>query len=262
MCGEPCGVKSVDIATYKNDVWGQEVIRGVSWDLLWLVIVAAFIAIAAHAIYGATQKRADKPSAGGARVNRHDAIDRAYHWVMAGSVFVLLVTGIFPIIGLEFSWLEIHWIAGIVLTVVVAFHILRSVLTQDVSSMAIGSGDLKEALDGSTKPGKYSPAQKSMHAVVTVLTLLVIGSGLLMFLQIDTPWWERSNSMAESTLGLVFLVHGLSTLGLVGVICLHVYFALRPEKLFYTRSMIKGWISKDELAANHDPQRWTPDETT
>jgi cytochrome b subunit of formate dehydrogenase len=252
----------LDIATYKNDVWGQEVLRGVSWDLLWLVIVAAFIAIAGHAIYAATQKRGDKPSSEGARVSRHDALDRAYHWVMAGSVFVLLITGIFPIIGLEFAWLEIHWIAGIVLTVVVVFHILRSIFTQDLSSMKIGPADVKEALDGTTKPGKYSAAQKGMHAAVTVLTLLVIGSGLLMFLAIDSPWWERTNSMSEALLGLIFFVHGISTLGLVGVICLHIYFALRPEKLFYTRSMIKGWISKDELAANHDPQRWTPDETS
>jgi cytochrome b subunit of formate dehydrogenase len=251
----------VEIATYKNDVWGQEVLRGVSWDLLWLVIVAAFIAIAAHAIYQASQKRGEKPSSEGERVNRHDALDRAYHWVMAGSIFVLLVTGIFPIIGLEFAWLEIHWIAGIVLTVVVAFHILRS-FTQDLSSMAIGPGDLKEALDGKTKPGKYSPAQKSMHAVVTILSLLVIGSGLIMFLQIDTPWWERTNAMSEATLGLVFFIHGISTLGLIGVICLHIYFALRPEKLFYTRSMIKGWISRDELEANHDPQRWKTEEST
>ena len=192
----------MDIATYKNDVWGQEVLRGVSWDLLWLVIVAAFIAIAAHAIFEATQKRGDKPSSEGERVTRHDAIDRAFHWVMAASIFVLLITGIFPIIGLEFAWLEIHWIAGIVLTVVVAFHILRS-FTQDLGSMAVGPSDLKEALDGTTKPGKYSPAQKSMHAVVTILTLLVIVSGLIMFLQIDTPWWDRSNSMSEGTLGLV-----------------------------------------------------------
>jgi cytochrome b subunit of formate dehydrogenase len=250
----------VDIATYKNDVWGQEVLRGVSWDLLWLVIVAAFIAIALHAIFEASRKRGEQPSSDGERVQRHDAIDRAYHWIMAGSIFVLLVTGIFPIIGLEFAWLEIHWIAGIVLTIVVAVHILRS-FTQDLGSMAIGPGDLKEALDGSTKPGKYSPAQKSMHAVVTILALLVIGSGLLMFLQIDTPWWERTNSMSEATLGLVFFIHGISTLGLVGVICLHVYFALRPEKLFYTRSMIKGWISRDEMEANHDPQRWKTEES-
>jgi cytochrome b subunit of formate dehydrogenase len=250
----------VDIATYKNDVWGMEVLRGVSWDLLWLVIVASFIAIAAHAIYEASQKRGDRPSSEGPRVTRHDTIDRIFHWVMAGSIFVLLVTGVFPIIGLEFAWLEIHWIAGIVLTVVVAFHILRS-FTQDLSSMAVGPGDLKEALDGTTKPGKYSPAQKSMHAVVTILTLVVIVTGLIMFLQIDSPWWERTNEMSESALGWLFFLHGASTLGLIGVVSLHIYFSIRPEKLFYTRSMIKGWISKEELAAHHDPQRWSPDES-
>lgn len=252
----------MDIATYKNDVWGQEVIRGVSWDLLWLVIVAAFIAIALHAIYEAIRKRGDKPSSEGARVKRHDAIDRVFHWIMAISVFVLLITGIFPIVGLEFAWLEIHWIAGIVLTLVVLFHIFRSVFFQTPSDMWISAGDLKEPFDSDKKPGKYSVAQKSMHAAVTILTILVIISGLVMFALIDTPWWERTNALSEATLGLVFFIHGISTLGLIGLICLHIYFALRPEKLFYTRSMIKGWITRDELAANHDPQRWTPDEST
>lgn len=250
----------MEFATYKNDVWGREVIRGVSWDLLWLIIVAAFVAIALHAIYEAMQKRGDKPSSAGARVERHDLTDRIFHWIMAISVFALLITGVLPIIGIEFAWLELHWIAGIVLTVVVLFHIIRSLFFQDPSEMMITGSDLKEPFDESKRPGKYSAAQKSMHLAVTVLTLLVIVSGIIMFALIDTPWWERTNSLSESTLGLVFFIHGLSTLGLIGLICLHIYFALRPEKLFYTRSMIKGWISRDELDANHDPQRWTPDE--
>jgi len=41
----------------------------------------------------------------------------------------------------------------------------------------------------------------------------------------------------------------------------HLYFTLRPEKLFYLRSMIKGWISEDEHSENHDPERWAPDES-
>jgi len=251
----------MDIATYRNDVWGREVLRGVSWDLLWLVIVAAFVAIALHAIYEAMQNREAKPSSAGARVVRHNGIDRAFHWIMAISIFVLLFTGVLPIIGIEFAWLTIHWVAGIVLTVVVLFHILRSLFLKEAMKMWIGPRDFKEPFDETIKPGKYSLAQKGMHAVVTVLTLVVIGSGLTMFWMIDTPWWERSNSMAESTLGIVFFLHGISTLALIGVICMHVYFALRPEKLFYTRSMIKGWISRDELAANHDTQRWAPDDT-
>jgi len=146
-----------------------------------------------------------------------------------------------------------------VLTVSIVFHIVRSLFWQDLKSMWISAKDLREPFDESQKPGKYSLAQKSMHATVTVLTFLVIGSGLAMFAMIDTPWWERTNSLSEATLGWVFLIHGLSTLALIGVISLHVYFGLRPEKLFYTRSMIKGWISEDELKANHDPQVWPKD---
>jgi len=252
----------VDIATYKNDVWGTEVLRGVSWDLLWLVIVAAFFAIILHGIYEARKERGTLPSSEGERVQRHQKIDRIFHWIMALSMFALLITGILPIVGVTFAWLSLHWISGLVLTLVVLLHILRSVFVKDLKSVWISSSDLREPFDASQKPGKYSLAQKSMHATVTVITLVVIVSGLIMFAMIDTPWWDRTNSLSEATLGWTFFLHGLSTLALVGVISLHVYFALRPEKLFYLRSMIGGWISKDELSANHDPERWTPDETS
>ena len=49
----------MDIATFKNDIWGREVLLGVSWDLLWLVCALAFVAIAGHAIFlrGETERR-------------------------------------------------------------------------------------------------------------------------------------------------------------------------------------------------------------
>lgn len=252
----------MDLATYKEDVWGREVILGASWDLLWLVVVVSFVAIALHAVIMAVRRRAANPSSAGARVARHRGIDRIFHWVMAISVFVLLVTGIFPIIGLEFSWLTIHWVAGLVLTAAVLFHIVRSLFWQDLKLMWVSARDLKEPFDATLKPGKYSVAQKAMHAAVTVLVLLVVGSGLVMFAMIDTPWWDRTNSIEESTLGWMFLLHGLSTLALIALISLHVYFGLRPEKLFYTRSMIKGWISRDELEAHHDSECWAPDKSS
>jgi len=252
----------VDIATYKNDVWGREVLLGVSWDLLWLVCVVALVIIAVHAMYMATQQRAERPSQEGKQVQRHEPIDRIMHWIMAISILALLFTGVLPIIGIEFAWLTLHWIAGLVLTAAVLFHIIRSALQKDLMSVWISPSDLKESLDDSQKPGKYSVAQKGMHAAVTVVTLLVIISGLFMFAMIDTPWWDRTNSLSESTLGWMFLVHGLTTLALIALIVFHLYFTLRPEKLFYLRSMVKGWISEDELAANHDPERWAPDESS
>ena len=250
----------MSIAEFKRDVWGREVLLGVSWDLLWVILAVSFAFIALHAIYKAVAGRSGpKPSSEGPRVARHAAIDRLFHWVMAVSVFVLLVTGIFPIIGIEFDWLTIHWIAGLVLTVAVLFHIVRA-FWLDLGSMWISARDLKEPFDASIKPGKYSLAQKSMHATVTVLSILVIGSGLVMFAMIDTPWWNRTNALSEATLGWVFFIHGLSTLLLVATIALHVYFGLRPEKLFYLRSMIKGWVSRDELEAHHDSSRWSAGE--
>ena len=251
------------IVRYKYDVWGEEVILGVSWDLLWVVAVAVLILLAAHAIIMAVlaNKKMDKPSSEGRRVLRHETVDRLFHWIMAGSILLLILTGVAPIIGLRIAWLNWHWIAGLVLTFVVIFHIVRSLFWQDFKSMILGPRDFGEPFDSAKKPGKYTFEQKGMHWAVTVVVLAVIVTGLLMFIQIDTPFWNRTNSMPESQLGLVFLLHGLSTLALVALAATHIYFALRPEKLFYTRSMISGWISEDEMTANHDTSRWSPKET-
>lgn len=250
------------IVRYKRDVWGEEVILGVSWDLLWVVAVAILVLLAAHAIIMAAlaNKKMKKPSDAGRRVLRHESIDRLFHWVMAASILVLILTGIAPIIGLRISWLNIHWISGLLLTFVVTFHIIRSLFWQDFKSIILAPRDFGEPFDSAKKPGKYSFEQKGMHWAVTVVVLAVIVTGLLMFLQIQTPFWDRTNSMPEDQLGLVFLLHGLSTLALVALAAAHIYFALRPEKIFYTRSMISGWISEDEMTANHDTSRWSPKE--
>lgn len=251
-----------EIVRYKRDVWGEEVILGVSWDLLWVVAVAVLVLLAAHAIVMAAlaNKKMDKPSAQGRRVMRHEAIDRYFHWLMAASILVLIFTGTAPIIGLRIAWLDIHWIAGLVLTFLVVAHIVRAMFWQDFMSIILGPRDFAEPFDSSLKPGKYSFEQKGMHTAVTIVVLAVIVTGVLMFLQINTPFWERTNSMPESQLGLVFLLHGLSTLALVALAATHIYFALRPEKLFYTRSMVSGWLSEDEMTANHDPSKWSPKE--
>jgi hypothetical protein len=46
---------------------------------------------------------------------------------------------------------------------------------------------------------------------------------------------------------------------LVTMVMMHVYFALRPEKLKFTRAMILGWITRREFEEHHDPQRWQVD---
>ena len=251
----------MEIARYREDVWGREVLLGVSWDLLWLVIAATFIVIMVHAAIMLARKSGPRPSAEGERLSRHAAQDRWFHWVTAAAFLVLLATGVLPIVGVKFPWLTAHWVAGIVLTAALVFHIVRSLFWKDLAAIWIKPSDLAELTGGSAGPlpGKYSLAQKGMHLAMAVLVLIATGTGIALLVQIDTPWWARSNFMSEAALGWMFLLHGLSTLALIGFTALHLYFTARPEKQFYLRAMVKGWVSRAELAAHHDPDRWSPD---
>jgi hypothetical protein len=52
------------------------------------------------------------------------------------------------------------------------------------------------------------------------------------------------------------VLHGLAGVSLVGLVMAHVYFAVRPEKWWITKSMILGWITRRQYLEHHDPQRW------
>ena len=199
---------------------------------------------------------------------RHTLADRIFHWVMAGAVLVLLGTAFFPILGLDFPWVAAHWISGLVLTAAVLFHMVRALFFQDLRTMWISLEDLRNLIDLTRwnfrlssaipgKPGKYSLAQKLIHHVMTLIVLLVVVTGLIMLVKIDTPWWERNPYLfEESSWGFIYVVHDFTAMCLITLVMVHVYFSVRPEKLFFLRSMLLGWITRKEYLEHHDPQRW------
>jgi formate dehydrogenase subunit gamma len=204
------------------------------------------------------------------RVARHALPDRLLHWISAACVLTLLVTAFLPILGLEIAWVTVHWVSGVVLAVAVLLHVVRVIVRGTWGSMWIGRADLADALDvaGATlrralptrRPGKYSVAQKLIHHAFTVVVLTTVVTGLLMLLRIDTPWWQRNPYLlGDATWGIVFVLHGLAALLLITMVMMHVYFALRPEKLKFTRAMVLGWITRREFDEHHDPQRWQVD---
>lgn len=181
---------------------------------------------------------------------------------------MLLATALLPILGMEFSWVTIHWITGLILAVLVAAHVLRATFWQDLRSMWIGLRDIRDgmaelgsALRAPTSTtrvtGKYSLAQKAIHHAFTVVVLTAIGTGLIMLVKIDTPWWERDPYwLSDDVWGVVYVLHDLSSLCLVTMVILHVYFAFRPEKIHLLRSMILGWITGGEYEKYYDRSRW------
>jgi cytochrome b subunit of formate dehydrogenase len=188
------------------------------------------------------------------RFERHKSIDRTYHWLMAVAMLILLATAFLPILGIKFAWVDIHWITGLVLTAIVLFHIIRASFWQNFWSMMIDTSDLKDPF---AKPGKYSLAQKLYHLAIAILILAAIASGLLMWRKVDTPFWQRDPYwLSTESWGVVYAVHGLAAMALVTMVIIHVYFALRPDEWYLTRSMLRGWITRKEYRDHHDPRRW------
>lgn len=179
----------------------------------------------------------------------------------------LLVTAFLPIVGIKFAWVTIHWIAGVVLTVLIVFHIVRSSIFQSFSVMMIWPSDIaqvwrafKHALGrgpAPALPGKYPFLQKVFHWGAAVIVLCLVVTGCLMLLKIDTPLWRRNPYIfADSDWGVIYTLHGYSAMLTITMVMVHIYFAVRPEKLWITRSMIRGWITRDEHAAHHDANQW------
>jgi cytochrome b subunit of formate dehydrogenase len=209
-------------------------------------------------------------SASADRIVRHALPDRLFHWVSAAAVLTLLGTAFLPIVGVEFGWVTAHWIAGVVLAAAVLYHVVRVLLRGSWRSMWVGRADAADVVDAARaalkrtlparRPGKYSVAQKLIHHAFTVVLLTTLVTGGLMLLRIDTPWWQRNPYLlADATWGIVYVLHGLAALVLVTMVMMHVYFALRPEKLKFTRAMILGFITRSEFDAHHDKERWRVD---
>jgi cytochrome b subunit of formate dehydrogenase len=209
------------------------------------------------------------PVAPGERVTRHSFAARAFHWTMAMAMFVLLVTAFVPVLGLQFPWVTIHWIAGLALAATILYHVIHVIGWQDFWSMwvrpsEIGEGveELKHALGAGSgpapkAPGKYAFDHKLYHHMAAAAGLAVIATGLLMMVRIDTPVWDRNPYLlADGTWGVVYVLHGLAGVALIGLVTAHVYFAIRPEKRWMTWAMVNGWISRDHYVSHYDTEKW------
>ena len=188
------------------------------------------------------------------KVQRHAGVDRLFHWVTAATMSVLLATSLLPLVGIRFAWVQIHWIAGLLLTLAVVFHILRALLVQKPKVIALTGADFAE-LSGA-RPGKYSLAQKLMHLAWMVAVLVAVATGLVLMVKAGTPLFTRDPYLLTlKSWGILTLLHDLAALLSVFLILVHVYFGLLPEKRMYLRSMLQGWVTREELRAHHDVDR-------
>lgn len=267
----------MSIFQWEQNPWGQEILVRISWDLFWLSLVGGAAFIIGHLIYRAKNpevkeegaKAEPSPAAAGVpdKIVRHSLSSRLFHWIMSVAVFVLLVTGFFPVLGIQFNWLTIHWIAGIVLIGTILFHIVHASFWLRLRDMWISAKDwnewkqeMRHALgkgEPPPKPAKYPVDQRLFHHMISLAAFGVVITGIFMMLRVDTPIFARNPYLfSDGTWGVVYVIHGLSAVAFVGMIMAHVYFAVLPEKRWMTISMIAGWITKKDYLEHHDPERW------
>ena len=257
--------------------WGQDIPIHISFFLLWVSAIGGLLFLIAHAIWvryfakaevfeGATppELAARIPE----RVPRHSLAARLFHWIMAAAMLALLFTAFLPKVGVQFPWVTYHWIAGIVLTASILFHIVHASFWLDFNSiwpdkadMEDASRRLRRALGKEAPPprrfAKYPLENKLYHGVIVLAGLCVMLTGVFMMFRVRTGILPRNPYLfGDMTWGLMYVLHGAAGIGLIALIMVHVYFAVRPEKLVITRSMIGGTLSRDHYLEHHDPGRW------
>ncbi len=263
----------MDLWRRADNPWGQDVLIGVSWDLMWAAVIVSAVFLIGHAVWVKTRPSEapeapspdDAPSGIPERIERHALSARIFHWTMSVAMLVLLVTAFVPVMGLQFPWVSIHWMAGVLLIATIVYHVIRAIGWQDFWAMfQLGVAESKAHLKHvwsaeapAPKAGKYPFDQRMYHHAIVVVSLAAMVTGALMMVRVDTPFWAPNPYLfADSVWGVMYVVHGLSGVSLIVLVAAHIYFAIRPEKRWMTWSMIRGWVDREHYLAHHDPAKW------
>ena len=262
--------------------WGQDVPIHIAWFLIYVCAIGGLGFLIVHAIYVRYFAKEEEfagtvsPNVAASipkRVPRHSLAARLFHWIMAAAMLTLLVTAFLPKVGVQFNWVPIHWIAGLVLTASIIFHIIHASFFMDFwaiwpnkQDLQEGSNRMKRALGQDAPPprrfAKYPIENKMYHGIIVLAGLAVILTGAFMIFRVRTGIFPRNPYLfGDMTWGLMYVLHGLAGVGLIALVIVHIYFAMRPEKFVLTKSMAFGTLPKEYYLSHYDTERWVVSES-
>jgi cytochrome b subunit of formate dehydrogenase len=267
----------VGVVEWATSPWGQTIPIHIVWALMYVAAAAGVLFLIVHATYVRYLAKPKEFSAATTpevvaslpvRIPRHSLAARIFHWIMAAAMLTLLVTAFLPKLGFRFDWVTYHWIAGAVLTASIVFHVIHASLWLDFWSIWPDKEDLVDAVRrvrrfvGLPAPpprrfAKYPLDNKLYHGAIVLTALTAIGTGVFMLARVRTIFFPRNPYLFDDlTWGAMYVAHGLAGVGLIALVVIHIYFAIRPEKREITKSMIFGTMSRDFYLKEHDPERW------
>lgn len=282
---------------------GREVVVGLSWDVLLLLAFVATLTFLSHYLLREILNPTDHTDTDGPskeevtqsleaqgveEISRFTLAQRASHWVMAISIFAMMLSGFIimnnavtvkAIAGI--SWLTIHIVSAVILIGYVLFHLGHVASKGTWGKMWVGTKEAKDLItrfknligltDEYPRQFEYPSAQKLLHWGVTGATLGVILTGFVLWRRVEVLafFWEPTREFAflgvefglgtTDSLGLVawsFVLHDFFAVGMVALVMGHIYFALRPNEWEITKSMITGKVTVEEYAEKYSPTSW------
>jgi len=266
----------VGIIQFAKSVYGETVPIHIGWALIWVFAIAGLAFLVGHAIWIKFTKEEEfaghtSPAVAAKipdKIKRHSFAARAFHWIQSAAMLTLLFTAFLPKVGYKFDWIDIHWIAGLVLIASIIYHIIHATFFMDFWAIWPDKTDIQDALNraklmrGESAPlprrfAKYPFENKMYHLVIVLTGLAVAITGGFMIFKVRTPLITRNPYIfGEMTWGLMYVLHGLAGVSLIALIMIHIYMALRPEKLPITKGMFVGTMDKEFYLHHHDPERW------
>ena len=262
--------RAVSLFRYARDLYvdkaAQQLLPAAGWLLLSLV--GLFIAL--HLIRrSAGHPVANVPATASSphrSVVRYELGARLYHWGNTFLMLGLVLSGLAlyaPGALSGTSWLVVHEALAVLFILALALHIVVAPRQGDWRSMWFDAKDVRDLrliaanFVGLTQTypaiGKYDPWQKIYHALLALISAVLIFSGIYLFISAEA--W---GTFSHAWLRLMRLLHGLGAFVFMAIVVGHVYFGIIRVNWPQLVSMLTGRLRGSSFNLHHDAARWQP----
>src|SRR5690625_1590107 len=263
---------------FAEDIHSRSLIaQKLSWESGIAILLLVVVFIGWHLLrraFGRPRRldNASAPPPSALRFERYEVGARLYHWGNFGVMALLILSGaalFFPSLAFSIkSWLGISWllahevVAGTFIVFLI-FHILFAIFETGLRQMWFTPGAgralaqrLRFYSGGSAflpREGKYDVIQKIYHALLTLFALVMIGTGVTLFLSA-----EVIVTLDHNWLRWLRILHDIFAFLFTAVILGHIYLRLLPSRWPEVAAIITGKISRRDFERQHDWRRWQP----
>jgi cytochrome b subunit of formate dehydrogenase len=255
---------------YAQDYYGDWLRVQLLPQAAWLLICVVVLFMGVHRLRRSMGEPAPSEKASNEQISgeKYELGARLYHWGNFVFLTMLAVSGVALFVPRSIrptilSWVLIHEIFAGLYIFGLLIHIFAAIKRGEPRTMWFEGQDRKDLQTifanffGRSKDyprfGKYDPLQKIYHALLTMLSLVIIISGAYLFLSS-----EALSTFSHEWMRWQRLLHDVSAFAFIAIILGHIYFGLIRVNWPALAAMFSGKISASYFRLRHSAERWRP----